>query len=270
MSAEWHITRQGKQYGPFTEKKLQELASTERLSPDDLIWRQGMAQWVAAGSVLSLFPRRATASSGFNVTVPSSRTSACAPEIGVPLINVRAKPSEVYRPKKTNRTVYPLVAVAIPLALIAAVAVVFLGTGQSASRKQRSSQAKREQQASSAVVTNRIEVEEASPSESKSAQAELQERIIRKVCEVSISHAVEQRGKLVSVQAHVSALSGDASMGPIYSPNRPAMLIQLETLIRRKTAGVTDQSQFEFLVQAAAQAWMTDYLTAPIGRGVVE
>ena len=270
MAAEWHVTRQGKQYGPFTEEKIRGLVATKRLSADDLIWRQGMAQWVAAGSVLSLFPRREIASSGFSGTVPSSRTAASEPEIGVPVINLRAKPSGVYRPKKTNRTVYPLVAVAIPLALIAALAAVFLGTSQPASRKQRSSQVRREQPASSEVASSRTEVEEASSSESNSAQAELRERIISKLCEVSITHAVEQRGKLVSAQARVLGLSGNASMGPIYSPNRPAMLMQLETLIRRKTAGVTDQSQFEFLVQATAQAWMADYLTAPIGRGVVE
>lgn len=31
MAAEWHITRQGKQYGPFTEENLRELASTQKL-----------------------------------------------------------------------------------------------------------------------------------------------------------------------------------------------------------------------------------------------
>lgn len=111
---------------------------------------------------------------------------------------------------------------------------------------------------------------EASTSESDSPQSALRERIIKKICEVSIAHAVEQRGKLVIAQARVSALSGNAGMGPMYSPNRPAMLMQLESLIRRKTNGVTDQSQFELLVKATAQSWMTEYLTAPIGRGVVE
>ncbi len=267
MTAEWHITRQGKQYGPFTEEKLRELAAAKRLSPVDLIWRQGMAQWVAAGSVPAIFPRREHPSTVQRVTVPASRTTAGATEREIPVINVRAKPRGVYRTKKTNRMVYSLVAAVIPLALIATVVVVLLGTGQPASRKQRSAQAKREEPASSGVVTNRIEVEEASASENISAQAELRERIISNVCEVSVTYAIEQRGELVSKLALASGLSGDGGMGPYYLPNRPAMLIQLRTELRNITNGVPDESAFESLVKTHAQAWVMGYVAAPISGG---
>lgn len=90
MNAEWHITRQGKQYGPFTEEKLRELAATKRLSPDDLIWRQGMAQWVAAGTHKSLFTHQREVASGIGVVGAAPRVSPSGAGTGMPVIDVGA------------------------------------------------------------------------------------------------------------------------------------------------------------------------------------
>jgi hypothetical protein len=60
MAAEWHIMRQDKQYGPFTDDKLHELVATKKLLPNDLVWKQGMPQWITAGTIPSLFSARVT------------------------------------------------------------------------------------------------------------------------------------------------------------------------------------------------------------------
>ena len=107
MSAEWHITRQGKQYGPFTEEKLRELAATKRLSPTDLIWRQGMAQWVPAGTHQSLFLNQSEGDSGIGPVGAPTRVSDSGMGTGMPVIDVGAPSRKVSgaRPaaKNTNK-----------------------------------------------------------------------------------------------------------------------------------------------------------------------
>jgi hypothetical protein len=90
MAADWYMTRQGKKYGPFTEEKLRELASTNRLLPNDLVWKQGMAQWATAGTVQSLFPPRQPSLLPGNSAALPSRRLAPVPESGMPVIDVGA------------------------------------------------------------------------------------------------------------------------------------------------------------------------------------
>lgn len=59
MADQWYIAKSGahgaKQFGPFTRDQLQQLVSTGRLLPADLIWQEGTAGWIAAGTA-GLFP----------------------------------------------------------------------------------------------------------------------------------------------------------------------------------------------------------------------
>jgi hypothetical protein len=268
MAADWYMTRQGKKYGPFTEENLRELASTNRLLPSDLVWQQGMAQWAAAGTIGMLFPQAEIGFPGVSGSPRPTRSSAMASEAGMPVIKTGPSTTrKASRPKKSNQTLYTVVAITLPLVAIASALAVSLMGSQSPPRNRRREVVASEQ-TNSKVANSPREQDNAPSTASDSGDSELRERIINKVCEVSIAHAIEQRGKLVSMESQVAGLSGNASMGPIYSPNRPAMLMQLQLLLRRRTRGVTDQSQFEALVQAAAQEWMTEYLTAPIRRGV--
>ena len=59
MSATWFYSEQGQQLGPVSTEVLGQLASAGRIAPGDLVWREGMAQWIAARDVpevASLFP----------------------------------------------------------------------------------------------------------------------------------------------------------------------------------------------------------------------
>ena len=52
---EWYYARDNKQNGPVSAVELKRLANAGQLKPDDLIWREGMAEWSPAKNVRGLF-----------------------------------------------------------------------------------------------------------------------------------------------------------------------------------------------------------------------
>jgi hypothetical protein len=55
MADEWFYTQNGQQCGPVDFSQLQGLASSGSIHPNDLIWKQGMPNWAAAGTVTGVF-----------------------------------------------------------------------------------------------------------------------------------------------------------------------------------------------------------------------
>ena len=55
VSQQWHVSKGGRQHGPFTSAQVKKLADSGQLQPEDLIWKDGLAEWVAASSVKGLF-----------------------------------------------------------------------------------------------------------------------------------------------------------------------------------------------------------------------
>ncbi len=55
MAGQWHYQREGKQFGPLTTTDLKLLASTGRLSPNDLVWREGLPKWLPAAKITGLW-----------------------------------------------------------------------------------------------------------------------------------------------------------------------------------------------------------------------
>jgi hypothetical protein len=56
MSDEYYYSQAGQRCGPVPGEQLKQLAASGQLQPTDLIWREGMAGWVAAAKVKGLFP----------------------------------------------------------------------------------------------------------------------------------------------------------------------------------------------------------------------
>lgn len=48
---EWYYAKHGKQEGPVDLATLQSKVTSGEIAPTDLIWREGMAEWTAAGEV---------------------------------------------------------------------------------------------------------------------------------------------------------------------------------------------------------------------------
>jgi hypothetical protein len=55
MSEQWFYSKGGQQQGPVSSQQLKQMAATGQLQPTDLVWKEGMEQWVAASSIKGLF-----------------------------------------------------------------------------------------------------------------------------------------------------------------------------------------------------------------------
>ena len=58
---QWYYARNDQQFGPISAAELKQLADSGQLSPDDLLWREGMDSWATAINLRGLFTNEATA-----------------------------------------------------------------------------------------------------------------------------------------------------------------------------------------------------------------
>jgi len=56
VNADWFYSKDETRLGPVTEDELKRLATDGQLKPADLVWRDGMVDWVEARTVSVLFP----------------------------------------------------------------------------------------------------------------------------------------------------------------------------------------------------------------------
>ena len=56
MADQFYYTRNGQQLGPVSAEQLKQLAASRQLAPTDMLWKEGMKDWVAARAVRGLFP----------------------------------------------------------------------------------------------------------------------------------------------------------------------------------------------------------------------
>jgi hypothetical protein len=55
MDPGYYYSREGQRFGPVPGEQLKQLAAAGQLQPDDLIWKEGMANWIQAARVKGLF-----------------------------------------------------------------------------------------------------------------------------------------------------------------------------------------------------------------------
>jgi hypothetical protein len=51
--ADWHLARDGKTLGVYSEDQIREYVAQGRVAPTDLVWTDGMPQWRPAGEALA-------------------------------------------------------------------------------------------------------------------------------------------------------------------------------------------------------------------------
>jgi hypothetical protein len=54
--SEWYYARDNVPCGPVAKAEIQRMAAFGDLTPSDLVWREGMAEWTRAGTAKELFP----------------------------------------------------------------------------------------------------------------------------------------------------------------------------------------------------------------------
>src|SRR5881394_2477763 len=52
--SQWYYAKSGQQLGPVTGEQLQQLARSGQLARGDLVWTDGMAEWLPASSITQL------------------------------------------------------------------------------------------------------------------------------------------------------------------------------------------------------------------------
>ncbi len=62
MAAEWYVQRNEKKLGPFSNKDLRRLVAAGKLTSGDMLWKEGLPEWVAASRVESLCGNEASVS----------------------------------------------------------------------------------------------------------------------------------------------------------------------------------------------------------------
>ena len=55
MGEQWYYSRGGTSVGPVSALDLKHLASSGQLGPTDLVWKEGMSDWVSAEQLKGLF-----------------------------------------------------------------------------------------------------------------------------------------------------------------------------------------------------------------------
>jgi hypothetical protein len=96
---EWYYARNNKQAGPVSAVELRHLAAAGELSPDDLVWREGMTEWSAARNVRGLFEEEGRAggletgqAAAPATRVPDAAQDADEPAAASPLASRRPWP----------------------------------------------------------------------------------------------------------------------------------------------------------------------------------
>jgi TM2 domain-containing membrane protein YozV len=87
MSANWYYSKNNEREGPVTPAKLKKLASEGWLTPDDLVWKEGMPNWLPARKVRGLFESRLVQQLNGTVDgalVSDARTAATQTQLTAP------------------------------------------------------------------------------------------------------------------------------------------------------------------------------------------
>lgn len=89
----WYIARGDNEYGPYQSTELQAMANGGRLVPTDLVWKEGLKEWIPATKLKIQFPRTSTqqveSQSGFTPDQQYEQTGPryarqAAPKRGIP------------------------------------------------------------------------------------------------------------------------------------------------------------------------------------------
>jgi len=98
MNVDWYFTLEGSQHGPVTEDDLKTMMSNGKVLPNDLVWREGMAEWQPVSQIPELMMQQPTGG-------PPSLSAASAPDFTSPY-QTPASQLQQSHPVQTQFTAY--------------------------------------------------------------------------------------------------------------------------------------------------------------------
>ena len=86
IMAKWYWMKDGQKHGPVNTAHLKQLARAGQLQPTDMIWRDGLPDWVTASKTKGLFKvAQAATASGSPPPLPTNRVTGGTPGLAPPL-----------------------------------------------------------------------------------------------------------------------------------------------------------------------------------------
>jgi len=114
MPSDWYVVIDGNSCGPFDDSRIKSLTQEGRITPETLICRAGMKQWVAARQIKGLFPAGRSAAQATPVYPkrPAMTSAAIRPQDPpgneapqFPVLTTRTRPARVRSAAKPDCTV---------------------------------------------------------------------------------------------------------------------------------------------------------------------
>lgn len=92
MAVEYHYSRGDKSFGPVSVEQLRQLAASGEIAATDLVWREGLSEWVPASRLKGLIPpaapnataAAAPAAAPLGAATPTGATAPAAPALAAP------------------------------------------------------------------------------------------------------------------------------------------------------------------------------------------
>lgn len=79
--ASWFWMKDGQKHGPIDTPQLKQMAQAGQIKPTDLIWREGLPDWVPASKAKGLFGAEAAPAGGGDVSSPAASRPSASPAV---------------------------------------------------------------------------------------------------------------------------------------------------------------------------------------------
>ncbi len=113
MSEDWYYFQNGSQVGPVSESVVREMLQSGRLRWDDLVWHDGLPDWLSAEQIPNLASSRVLRGPGpapAPFAPPPAPAAAPVPAYAAPIPAVPAQPLSTIRPLSPSAPAAPMFA----------------------------------------------------------------------------------------------------------------------------------------------------------------
>jgi len=127
MSEEWYYFQNGGQVGPVSESVVREMLQSGRLRWDDLVWHEGLPDWLAAEQVPNLASSRVlatpvAASAPPLFGAPAAAVATAPPTFQPPVAAIPVQPLSAMRPLSPSAPAAPMFGGGVSAATVAILA----------------------------------------------------------------------------------------------------------------------------------------------------
>jgi hypothetical protein len=85
MAGQWFVAHDEDRTGPYSDRQLRDLADAGKILPTDTVWKEGVAQGVAAAKVKNLFDPAASIATAVSTGVPAGSAAPSSPPASPPV-----------------------------------------------------------------------------------------------------------------------------------------------------------------------------------------